>query len=490
MLDSVLHVYGTAQKDSLTCAGHMDLIYPLCNYTYKGINKSQSKFYFSGLLFPSFLFCAAGGKKQASKDPATNRWQQSSPPSSMQQAHRPPHLTTTLHSQPPHLHHSTQQRGSDDDGGWSRGSPAKGSGWSSKHKTHSMPARDTTKAGNQAVDWGGSPEMDSVAVWPVSEHKHQESGGSGEGDGWNTFSPGQSNCSRGHSQPENWMSDEGSLSMGDNACSPQKDPSPSPSSNTGWNVVPDVPNVQQELEPIEDDEIDEDTPDSSVDDRALQHYHNKDHDGARKSEERSRPSWDNLDSIQPITKADKEVLQFTKESSASSFSDDNQRRSSSSPGSKNTSCSPSGDLDKAVEGETSGIESDRNTFSDGRENSKESTSENASQSRDLGSGGTPDGGGLGMGVWKSHTGVGGSTSSINSIGSSSSWKSDGKNGYHSKPNFSPRKTTRCVIYTCTCIWTFAGRACTMCACAHTVYTCKYCMYIQYTLYVYTYHTLV
>lgn len=347
---------------------------------------------------------------------------------------------------------TTRNRHMDDDGGWSRGSPAKGSGWSSK-KNHTMPTRDT-KTGNQLAlvkDFRGSPEVDSAAVWPMPEHKHQGSSGSGEGDGWNTFSPGQSNSSRQHSQSENWMSDEGSLSMGENACSPQSNSSPSPS-NVGWNIGPDVPDVQHELEPIEDDELDREgsvevartTPGSEVETG----FKSKSREDERK---RKSNSWDDLDAM-PSSTNDKDMLAQTtsKQPPASFLSSDVQHHS------KNTSCSPSMDMDRTLES--------ADTESTVTCTDTESTVICTSTDKDIhkryeeisagvhvphthSNSGTPDG--LGMSVWKSRASVGGSTSSINSVGSSSSWKSEGKNGYHSKPsNFSPRKSSRYVYHIC------------------------------------------
>ena len=390
---------------------------------------------------------SAGGKNQAPKDLTTNRWHQNAPTLAMHPLQHPYQTTTP--------HNSNQHRHMNNDGGWSRGSPAKGSGWSSKNKRHSMPAGDTTKTGNQnnseAVDWGGSPEVDSAAVWPVPERKHQGSSGSGDGGGWNTFSPGQSNSSRQHSQAENWISDESNLSVGENACSPRSNSSPSPSSpsNTEWNAVSDihVPNIQHELEPIEDDDkLDEEIPCSCADDAragAMQLSQVVDYGDVGKNEEegqRSNSHWVDLVSIPPITSVDKDLLEYAKESLSSS--DDDQQHHTSGTSSKNTSCSPTGDIEKTVEG---GIDTALSTV---RDSPKELTTGNMSHCRDLGSGVTPDGGSTSMGVWKSCASVG-STSSINSIGSSSSWKSDGKSGHHNKPNFSPRKSTR-YVYTCTC----------------------------------------
>ena len=312
-----------------------------------------------------------------------------------------------------------------------------------------------TKTGNQAGnhvildrDWGGSPEVDSAAaVWPISEHKHQGSSGSGEGEIWNTFSPGQSNSSRQHSQSENWMSDEGNLSVGDNVCSPRSNSSPSPS-NVGWNVVPDVPNLQHELEPIEDDELDaeiQSVEDNGAHSGGLPQCEASSHTdkGGEDDTRRQSSSWDELDSIHASSN-ERDVLALTERailSSSSSCSENLQHYSS--PSSKNTSCSPSGDMDKMVEA-ANDAEAGGTTSAD-RETPKrheETAATNVSNSRELTMGGTPDGG-PGMGVWKSYANVGGSTSSINSIGSNSSWKSEGKNGFHAKtPNFSPRKTTR------------------------------------------------
>ena len=316
-----------------------------------------------------------------------------------------------------------------------------------------------TKTGNQAGnhvildrDWGGSPEVDSAAaVWPISEHKHQGSGGSGEGEVWNTFSPGQSNSSRQHSQSENWMSDEGSPCVGDNVCSPQSNSSPSPS-NVVWNIVPDVPNLQHELEPIEDDELDAEIP-SIEGDRAhlggLQQCETSSHTGKSGEEDarRQSSSWDELESIH-LSSSERDTLAHTEHaisSSSSSCSENLQHRCS--PSSKNTSCSPSADLDKVVE-VADNAESGDTTSAD-RETPKrheETAATSVPNSRESTLGGTPDGG-LGMSVWKSHANVGGSTSSINSVGSNSSWKSEGKNGFHTKaPNFSPRKTTRWTVH--------------------------------------------
>lgn len=349
-----------------------------------------------------------------------------------------------------------------DDGGWSRGMPAKGSGWNSKNKSHNLPTRDTLKAGNQVVDWGGSPEVDSAAVWPVSDHKHQGSNGSGEGEGWNTFSPGQSNSSRQHSQPENWMSDEGSLCMGDNACSQQSNSSP-PSSNVDWNLPSDVPtcNIQHELEPIEGDELDDEIPENSNIMRdtiesqlgSLQQYKCEDQDDSRISNnteetiKNTSSLWDDSDSL-PTQNNDNDTLDCVKQSlSSSTYSDDRQHSKSRSPlgGSKNSSCSPSADvMEKNINNETDADATDKEETL--KQNDDDLTAVTISHAREVASNNTPDGSGLGMSVWKSRPSVGGSTSSINSAGSNSSWKSEGKNGaYHSKPlNLSPRKCTRYV----------------------------------------------
>ena len=338
-----------------------------------------------------------------------------------------------------------------------------------------MTVRDA-KIGNQgsnqvaqARDWGGSPEVDSaVAVWPVSEHKHQGSSGggsSGEADGWNTFSPGQSNSSRHHSQSENWMSDEGSLNIGENVCSLHSNSSPSPS-NGEW-CVPDVPDVQHELEPIEDDELDAEVAASGADSSGtgasagVQFHvgHRPGGDGSGGEErgkvvgERSMASWDDLDDV-PLSSSDKESVAVGQ---GSSKQQQQQGPSSASPDdltrSKTSSRSPSVDTDKTVDsGDSSsgsgGSDGDGRTSRD-RETHKPHedsvTIATHSQSNSV----TPDG--LGMSAWKARPSVGGSTSSINSAGSNSSWKSEGKNGYHSKPpNFSPRKTNRCMHAACLC----------------------------------------
>lgn len=364
------------------------------------------------------LSFSAGGKKET-KDPTTNCWHQNPPISSM---HNSSQTTTTRHK---HM---------DDDGGWSRGSPAKGSGWSSK-KNHGMPVKDT-KTGNQVPlvrDFRGSPEVDSAAVWPMPEHKHQGSSGSGEGDGWNTFSPGQSNSSRQHSQSENWMSDEGSLSMGENACSPHSNSSPSPS-NVGWNIGPDVPDVQHELEPIEDDELDREggvevartTPASEVETG----FKTKSIEDERK---RKSSSWDDLDIMSSSTNDKDTLVQTTSKQPPASFSSSDEQHHS-----KNTSCSPIMDMEKTLQ--SADTESTVTCTSTDKDIHKQTS---AGVPHTHSTSGTPDG--LGMSVWKSRASVGGSTSSINSVGSNSSWKSEGKNGYHSKPsNFSPRKSSRYV----------------------------------------------
>lgn len=367
------------------------------------------------------LSFSAGGKKQT-KDPTTNCWHQNPPISSM---HNSPQITTS------HLHASTRQRHMDDDGGWSRGSPAKGSGWSSK-KNQSMPAKDTkTGSQNQVRDFRGSPEVDSAAVWPMPEHKHQGSNGSGEGDGWNTFSPGQSNSSRQHSQSENWMSDEGSLSMGENACSPQSNSSPSPS-NVGWNIGPEVPDVQHELEPIEDDELDREggVADTTAVSEVETGYNSK----SREDDERKRKSssWDDLDTTSSSNMIPAQTTS-PKQPPGSSSSSDEQHHG------KNTSCSPNMDMDKTLE--SADTESNATCTSTDKDINKPHEETSAGVPNSHSTSGTPDG--LGMSVWKSRASVGGSTSSINSVGSSSSWKSEGKNGYHGKPpNFSPRKSGR------------------------------------------------
>lgn len=373
------------------------------------------------------LSFSAGGKKQT-KDPTTNCWHQNPPISSM---HNSPQTTTS------HLHATTRQRRMDDDGGWSRGSPAKGSGWSSK-KNQSMPARDTRTGSQNQVplvrDFRGSPEVDSAAVWPMPEHKHQGSNGSGEGDGWNTFSPGQSNSSRQHSQSENWMSDEGSLSMGDNACSPHSNSSPSPS-NVGWNIGPEVvPDVQHELEPIEDDELDRE---GGVEDARttaaseVETGYNSKSDDERK---RKSSSWDDLDTT-TSSNVDKDILaQTTSKQPPGFFSSSDEQHHG-----KNNSCSPSMNMDKTLD--SADTESNVTCTSTDEDINKPHEETSAGVPSSHSTSGTPDG--LGMSVWKSRASVGGSTSSINSVGSSSSWKSEGKNGYHSKPpNFSPRKSSR------------------------------------------------
>ena len=380
-------------------------------------------------------------------------------------------MTTT--SQPPlsstntHHHHHRQL---DDDGGWSRGSPAKGSGWSSKRLSHGLPTRDGIKSN----DWRGSPEVDGAAIWPVAEHRHQGSSGSGEVDSWNTFSPGQS--SRQHSQPENWMSDEGSLSVGENTCSPHSNSSPSPST-VNWHVGSDpTPNVQHELEPIEDDELvdREEIRDGRGEGESrtprLQlghlHQHTPDREDSGEKTNSSDPVTSGWDSFRPTmatlptTDSDQNPLEPPLAPSSSSSpspccSDSQQQFLRGSPGRKNMSCSPSRDLDKNLEVGANSSSPDPCSLPSSeilrQQQQQQHEDFPGARSRDLvtpdGSGG---GGGLGMSVWKCRPSVGGSTSSINSVGSNSSWKSDGKNGYHSKTssNYSPRKTTRYCTYTC------------------------------------------
>ena len=345
-----------------------------------------------------------------------------------------------------------------DDGGWSRGSPAKGSGWSSKREAHGLPGRDGVKSN----DWRGSPEVDGAAIWPVAEHRHQGSGGSGEVDSWNTFSPGQP--SRQHLQSENWMNDEGSLSVGENTYSQHSNSSPPPSS-VNWHVGSDpTPTVQQELEPIEDDELEEGELGDGGGNRdnktpRLHHLGPLDHltpdreDGDRKTEsgDLGTCGWDSLKlSGAPHTDSDRYPLEpphlaAAPSSSPSPFFSETQQ-GLLLRGRKNASLSPSRDLDKTLEvapGSTSGPESSTlGTCEPPRQPQDELS---GPRCRDLATPDSSSGGGLGMSVWKCRPSVGGSTSSLNSAGSNSSWKSEGKNGNHSNKsssNYSPRKTTR------------------------------------------------
>ena len=346
----------------------------------------------------------------------------------------------------------------DDDGGWSQGSPAKGSGWNNKSKNHGVgvSSRDL-KTGRE---WGGSPEVESAAVWTMAEHKHQGSAGgsSGDGDGWNTFSPGQSNCSR-HSQPDNWMSDEGSLSLGENACSPQISSSASPP-NDNWAMSDGT----QELEPIED-ELDKelanepDDPDGLADSsRDTDSVHFQIGGSLSGKEKGDGSSCDELESTY-VPDSDRDTL--VRGDSSSKLAPDNRSDRTSN---MTTSPSPTADMNKA--GEPSSLVSD----------------DSSALPVHPPSSGTDD---VGTSVWKSRTNVG-STSSINSIGSSSSLKSEGKNGPHNKSaSFSPRKSNRYMyVHTCTCI----RRAvhlhvhvlmCTVYMYLH-MYICMY-MYIHCTL---------
>ena len=348
-----------------------------------------------------------------------------------------------------------------DDGGWSRGSPAKGSGWSSKRQsaTHGLP---TALKSN---DWRGSPEVESAAIWPVAEHRHQGSGGSGEVESWNTFSPGGQG-SRQHSQSENWMTDEGNLSVGDNTSSQHSNSSPSPSS-VNWHVGSDpTPNVQHELEPIEDDDEleDRDMEGRSMGDgdnrtpRLHQlgplHRETPDREDTGRTTEASDSGWESLKPTAPHTTDSgrdhsTEPPHLPSSSSPSPCASDTQAGLvlRGSPGRINKSLSPSRDLDKTLEfgpGASSGPDSSALSSSEAPRVSQDELPGPRS-SRDLT---TPDSGGgvgLGMSVWKCRPSVGGSTSSINSAGSNSSWKSEGKNGYHPKSsssNYSPRKNTR------------------------------------------------
>ena len=355
-----------------------------------------------------------------------------------------------------------------------------------------MPARDTkNQASNQVVlarEWGGSPEGDSAAaVWPMSEHKHQGSSGSGEGDGWNTFSPGQSNSSRQHSQSENWMSDEGSLGIGDNPCLSHTNSSPSPS-NVGWNVVPDV---QHELEPIEDDELDGDLPGGNVEDtrtKAPSRIHCQAECSDKSDEEevhvsRKSGSWEDQDAMS-VSTSDKDTLvqNCSKHRASSSYSSSDEQHHS-----KNTSCSPSADMDKTVESTNTECDTTTSTFaSTDREIHRQHDEATTNLPQCQSTSGTPEG--LGMSVWK-YASVGGSTSSINSVGSSSSWKSEGKNGYHSKqPNFSPRKSSRYIhVYVYTYVLIVCRRGVSVheylvcvcvCVCVHEMESMQnnYCMY--------------
>ena len=283
--------------------------------------------------------------------------------------------------------------------------------------------------------------MEGAAIWPVAEHRHQGSGGSAEVDGWNTFSPGQS--SRQHSQSENWMSDEGCLGVGDmNTCSPHSNSSPSPS-NVGWHVGTDpAHNVQHELEPIGDDELNKEEGVAEQREKTLTASH-EDASRARGS------GWEGLKHLPPTDSDSQSPLEPCPGSGSS--------------GDKTTSCSP--DLE-----DPGTPDGGQNTPNSGGFSSDPPMRQQEEfvvpQSLDLPSGGTPDGttissssggggvgggggggggvaGVVGGGLGKSRASVGGSTSSINSIGSSSSWKSEGKNGYHSKPSgYSPHKTTR------------------------------------------------
>lgn len=328
----------------------------------------------------------------------------------------------------------------EEDGGWSRGIPEKGSGWSNVSSTAITPSEDSSDTsvfhesqGMNSRDWDisestasggrGGEDKGGGGVWL---------GVDGDSEPWGSTSPGQS--SNKHSQAENWtISDnEGSQSTGENAGQSAatggeipSDLSSNPASGWGagsnWKLPSDSEPIGEDLDRELASELDCCTG-GSVDEQLCS--------GGRGTQE-GASDWDDLETASHSS-GEREPQTIIP---ANTGQDGTPKRTPEQSSSVNEQLYH---VSTSHDDEGSGA-FERCSSSDSQQDQTEFLSRAEGKT---GRSGDRDGRDSSMG-WRSSRGSAGSTSSVNSIGSSSSWRGEGKGprSYQNKGS-SPRKSSR------------------------------------------------